>query len=256
MTLNVQEWLPETALTDPVSLGQIDAAIAQWSDTWFGGRKMQRCGSVATHPPSSNGNVRANPAWRCFAQGIYFAWDSVAQLALAKHALAAEGQRPKLSPPDSVLLERYADQIGRELTSTVRQSLALPDRAPPSKLEAPGRGLQIDIGTANGTCRLSLIIEYGLLVQARKRSCPNWAPQQVRLKKIPEVLGHTQIAFEAVLGSADLSAWDVRNLAPGDVIILKRKTNEDLPLRATATAPPVSKARLTPHNNEYLLKAS
>lgn len=257
MSALARDWLPDTALVGPGLVDRLDSATAEWSEKWFGNRSIQRIGKADMSRPRGRNGVGEN-GWRGFAPGVWLDCQVQGSLAIARHALALGGTLPKASAADERLLAHYADRILQELAEQIAKALNPRGARPsdkPDGAQPEGTGIELKLQGTNGSPSLRLFIEASALVALRKRSCPPWRAAQAPASPLSLAFAASPVAFEVSLGVARMSALDLRNIAPGDVVVLERVTTDPVLLRACESGTVVAGARLLREDGEFQLKA-
>lgn len=244
MTGTVREWLPSGALADDALVARFDTAIAAWSARWFADSGLKRAGRV---------QVSATPTgnWVHLGRGVWI--DGEPSLSLGWRALGYDGGRPKANLADERILVAYAGRIARDLAATLAEVLGITEDADDA---VPSTGLLIRLGDRRPGRMSQLLIAKSALVAPRKALCPESQRSSGQTRALSEVLGSVPITFEASLGTARASALDLRDIAPGDVIVLQRAAKDPVLLRTSGTGAVIGGAKLVLGEDGYLLKAS
>ncbi|MBU6267853.1 MAG: FliM/FliN family flagellar motor switch protein [Sphingomonadales bacterium] len=248
------DWLPDSAFVEPRLLERLDGAITSWSARWFGARNVQRFGKAET--VGGGGRGPAARDWRQFAPGVWIACGLSGGMALARHALALGTVQPRTSGADERLLTHYADTIARDLATALAELVGA--RGPMGDGQAgPGRGIAFKVRAVDDGPVVQVALEAGILTRFRKQLCPPWRAPAAGKTLLSTALTASPVRVEASLGVTTMSALDLRNIAVDDVIILDRRTDEPVLLRAVDGGAPLTGARIERGTGDCIvLKAS
>lgn len=248
------DWLPDSAFTEPRLVERLDGAIAAWSGRWFGARAVQRIGKAEAAP--ADRRQGGGREWQRFAPGVWIAWGVSGGMALARHALALGGTMPRTTGADERLLGHYAESIARDLAGALADLIGA--RGPLREEEAaPGSGISFKVRAVEDGPVLQVLVESAALTRFRKQLCPPWRAPAAGKTPLAAALAGSPVRVEASLGVTTMSALDLRDIAVGDVIVLDRRTDEPVLLRAVDGGAPLTGARIESDGTDrILLKAS
>ncbi|MFA7603938.1 MAG: hypothetical protein WCY29_13090 [Novosphingobium sp.] len=253
MRATARDWLPPEALTDPILVAGIEAAVAAWSCDWFGERPVQALAAVRLSM-GADGLAAVGAPWRRFAPGCWLAFDDKAGQGLAFRALGYGKNRPKANAADEGVLSRYAEHIAAELADALCAALDASGAESDEPADPPA-GVIFELAGADGGLLLRLLLEEAALVRRRKALCAPWKPDEAKSRSLADALAAVEVAFEASLGIGRTTALEFHDLAPGDIIVLERATTDPVLLLSRETGAVMGGARLVPDDGAYFLQS-
>jgi flagellar motor switch/type III secretory pathway protein FliN len=255
VTAKAQAWLPDTAFAEPALVARIDDAIAAWSGRWFADRAIKRLGAAK---PCKSGIKAANAqrTLQCFAPFVWIEWSGQIGMALARQALALGQAQPKSNAVDDRLLNFYAERIAGDLAEAIAALLGIKGESAKSDPAAMGPCLEIRLRGAGDSPALQVLIENSALVGLRKKLCSAWQPPRSKHAPLSRALAPATIEFTVSLGGTRMSALDLRNIAPGDIIVMERAMTDPVLLRSREADTVIGGARLVRDRDSFILEAS
>lgn len=227
MSAAPEPWLP------PSPDGDVERAaaafLAPWATEWFPWPDQVR---VRTHA----GRAGEDLSW----SGAAGAGVGLSSAARTKLGLAlADGRADTENPADCELLGKIADMAVADLAGRLAgQGGSQSGQAEPS---IDGHTmLRISLGDE----RWFLLLSIGPRARIALRKAAAGQARNPVLGSLAEALAPEVVPIGCHIGSADLSAGDIANLAAGDLIALDRRVAEDLPLTVVHQVAPGGKARI------------
>lgn len=251
MIESAREWLPDSAFSNPALGLAVSTVVEEWARGWLGVRApaVQAIPRIVAERRLAPGKT-----WRCLADGVWLEWSEATRLAYVRLALDRAGRDKSPSDDDQQLLILLADRMVRDLGTDLAKLLGCPS-APSAEVTAPRGGMLASWGGQAGLPTLELLIAQRVLVPLRKRQCPAWSATRAAQISLHDALGDQQIAFEAMLGKASLSAADLRDIAEGDVVVIGPSARNEIELRRVGTERVLAHAVLARDDDQLKLKA-
>ncbi|NJM51322.1 MAG: FliM/FliN family flagellar motor switch protein [Sphingomonadales bacterium] len=170
--------------------------------------------------------------FREIADGIWLECDDSATDQLISASLDYTVTLSKTTADDRQLLEQFANNLVQDLGEHIAGLVKLNAsdiQAMTMHNIADGYCARIELGKSGQT--LKLVLSAPILTAIRRCQCPVFerSEQPDRLR-IADVVANVKIDFDALLGTAHLSAADVRIIEKGDIIVLDRKSNAPVQL--------------------------
>lgn len=245
-------WLPESALAEPALGEACDRAVAAWGERWFGSRAQNL---VRGERYAADRRPTPGKTWQTLGEDIWLEWSEATRFNFARFALDYSGKDRDLAAPDRPLLlglaERMAIELGEVLRGAFESRVSGFDT--PS---TPGTGAGASLSWAGpGGIRLELFIARPALAVLRKRLCRPYRSPNVAPARLAEIVGDREIEFEARLGTAGVTALDLRDLAFGDVVLVDRNPDERIELRRPAGTRNIAYASLAREPGGFTLTA-
>jgi Type III flagellar switch regulator (C-ring) FliN C-term len=249
-----RDWLPAEALRTPAIRTALEAVVVRWSLRWFG----TRAAAIAAFRDASAGGAisRQGADWLMFAPGLLIDGRGEVQNALARHALHAPTDAVS-SGNDARLIGDFAERIMRDLAGDLAGLLQIeryekPIPGSPRKGES---AVVLRLAPEPECFALEIIIECAALASLRKRQCAPFKPDFSDPVDMLDALGETVVPFDVLLGSARLSAREMTELVPDDIIIIDTKLASPIALVARGTGRPLGAATLSRDGDELRLQA-
>lgn len=245
------DWLPDSSFSSPALAAAIQTVVDAWAGRWFGVRAPEAQGAARA---GMERRLAPGKVWRCLAEGIWLEWSEPTRLAYAQLALDQTPRDRSVAAADKQLLlllsDRLAEELGKDLSLILHAK-------PATSLggRVPTRGLLMAWHGKTGIPALELTIAHRALAALRRQQCPPWRATSAPRSTLTEALGDVQVEVEAVLGRAELSAFDLCGIATGDVVVIKRKSDEALELQRAGSECVLAHAVLTREHGELVLKA-
>ncbi len=224
MVSHTERWIPEEVLCDDQLTDAIQGHAVSWASDWFPGSIPVR---TSLNVAASQAANSPEPHFVSGGCGVYL--PEVDQLALAKALLGMDrgdtedsdreifGSVTKSAVDD--LLARFGSDLFEDKPRASSQ---------PGSASEPGAA-KVRYTLTLGAPSIALILEMprSRAVEAR---CRLVAPRKARLPlHDPAVaLADLQVELGAQLGQVELSVPEVRQLAPGDVVILDRAVEDPM----------------------------
>jgi flagellar motor switch/type III secretory pathway protein FliN len=219
-----------------------------WQRRWFGERS-----AFAIQPIGSLGRCPSGKTWEALGADLWLEWSVPTQLALAKTALDHSGNDRDLSADDRALLLGLAERMMLDLGENLRRLFSITSLGPETPAQPGSRqGSKLELAAAQGRS-LELFVGRPLIVRLRKLACAPVAPREVERPRLAEVVGECKVGFEARIGTAKLTALELRGIGCGDVVILEGAPGEQVELRHPKGNRPLAHARLTRENGALTL---
>lgn len=252
MTLDCRDWLPDGAFDHPSLVQTLEESVRSWASRWYGERDVLGSASLQTQamPPPDRGEGTT----RKLGCGAWIDWPEETQLALACLALNYQGRGNAHSRDDRSLLCMVANRMLAELGRDIERALGSPSM--PDSEDVPiGNGIALHWKIAGVKRELALHVEHWALVGMRKRICGTAMRRSTVKAPLLDVVGSQPVAVEVVLGAARVSALELRDLVPGDVVMVDARRDSALDLRRTGTAGALARVVLERSDNALVLKA-
>lgn len=225
MIQEAQTWLPIGVTARVAVQAAIGQAVAEWAALWFPRPQV----SVSSFKPTL-GEPRDDAdgsGWRIYRRSVAISCSRRASARLAGWALDAELDPPSPRKADRRLLDLFERRLVEDLAYKVELACGLDGEAQPrpkgvrnpfGKLGGVAVGLADDFGAP----LLSLAIPLPAVLPLCRSSLPAAGGKPARLASFAQALGSADLTIEAILGAAEVPVADLRTLAPGDVLVLKR----------------------------------
>ncbi len=255
MIENARDWVPESALAEPLLQAELDRVIEVWSKQWFSTQAIQRC-LVATARNGALTQQAAENDWRCLAPDVAIGLNQGAALSLARGALALGSTIPKMSDSDERLLVHYGEHILRELAQGLSRRIGHSSAPRESDAAAEAHWLEMRLGTSERGAVFSLRIAKPALAVLRKRLCKPFNPPPADRLPLSLALAASPVDVEASLGMARISVRDLQAIAPGDIIVLERAASDPVLLRSTSTGAAIAGVKLAGDKGVFELRMS
>lgn len=253
MNRSARDWLPDSAYSSPTLADAVVAAVGKWAERWFGARAPLLQGV-----PLAGAERRLAPGkrWHCLAPGVWIEWSEQTRLDFAACALDRAVRERATGREDKQLLLLLAARMAHELGTVLARLLEVVpalDRDP-SEGSAPPRGLLATWGGGQGRAQLELLIAHDALARLRRNLCAKARHPTRAPVKLASVIGGNRFAVEAVLGSVQISALDLKEIAVGDVVVIDRDDADLVELRRPANDRILASAQLVREGGNLLLK--
>lgn len=214
-----RSWLPEGAMTGPGAASVITGTIGDWVKNWFAGAAAL---SVAPQWQRLPHAVEQDESWsppRTVSPHLAMQCRGDLHDAIGKTLLPFLAPR-NLHAKDRQLLQSVGDGIVADLTERLERFVAKLDGPAwsPVEGEAPARFF-LTIEDQKGSGIIRLLADSALLVVLARRGVPK-LKDTLPLAHRADALAGVSVECGALLGRANLSYREVRDLAVGDVLIL------------------------------------
>ena len=252
MTTRANEWLPVEALVDPRLNARLDEAVSSWGERWLGSVSAFEITGFGLRKPIAK--LPAIPVdWRATETGISCVWTE--QLALKFGLVIVDSKdrnRPR-SKSDKALLTGLAWEALLDLTDLFAKSL---------RLETGSHGFSADgerqIGwRVHSKTKLLPELEFKVsastLVRARKALIGSNTAVYVAEDRLSDLCANTSLPIQAVLGAANMSWLECRDLEAGDIVILDQRLEMPFPLTALKSDSEVCRVSLSQHEERLRL---
>lgn len=220
MSAEVFDWLPANAIEDDGVRGLIELAVSNWTTRWFGERAL--C-AVSIRFVRVDQAQDGDP-WIRDRACVAVQRSRAMSRRLLELALDIGLEGLVLSSVDRRVTSQLAETIASDLAGEIEQSLGCgaAARSEPVVVTAPLGGLGgLLVAVSEGRDPLlSVAIPQAVAAVARKAAMGRPGKPSGKLDGVKKALGPIAISLDATLGSANLSLADLRQLAPGDVVVL------------------------------------
>ncbi len=232
--MNFEYWLPQEAYSVALVDKAICGPMVEWSEAWF-------VGAVA-----SVSNVRTIGAAEEAATqldlkigGLHAALvvSGAAKRNLFGASLGVDPSRQTSSETDTRLLDAFARKIGQNLLNMLDAIFS----RNPNGVGKVKVAITLSIGSRE---ILDIIVPDHLLVPVLKAGLGSTRRPAPLTGRRTDALRRTKLVARAVLGYADLSLSEVRELCTGDVLILDRTLEDPIELRVAGDGPPVARGKI------------
>lgn len=219
------DWLRERAA----------AALRAWQDDWLdaGAFEVLDAQTFASGPPASAGGACWRAGTQLTARTEPGAWKRHALAAMALSAQAEAVPDELLEPMQEQLLDALLSRLAAALLDGAADSLAAFERAMPGSDNGfPAGGVRLRIGTARDPQLLDVDCAAELAWLRPLAAAP--AAQHAQPSARASALGDNTVQLSAVLGSCELTALQLSELAVGDVLTTAQLLHEPIQLRLHA----------------------
>lgn len=246
MTQPARPWLPAGHLTCERVRSAVSAAVAAWSEAWFG-RPLVRLSTLRV----GEAGVLARAGWLAIGSiGISLPRRSAGQL-LSLALDATLDQQPQ-TETDQEVLDHLERAMMVDLGQRLEQALGMSDGGHGARSEGGAHDVVASLWGADGEIA-QVSVPQNALVALVRRHAPPPRPSAEVLTRRTEALGPQEVRLEATLGVATLSLEEFRNIAPGDVLVLGTALDDLLTLSIAGAAAPVARAHLTQADGQMAL---
>jgi len=257
VTASVREWLPWGVLSHEAVRETLEAAIGHWSGQWFAAPYAAVASvrpAMADPRPDGDGT-----GWRMYSTEIAIRAGRAALSRMIYRALDLRADVPEPTPADARILAGLEEKILESLADTVERTFGVAGRPrqAPEKTEDPLKesgGLVVSVTEPTGREVLTLAIPAELVFRHVKASQGKPAPRPAALRPLPEALAGVSIAFEARIGTVELTLSELGELAVGDVLVLDRRLDQPVDIAGLASNDVFAKAALTQAEDSLALK--
>lgn len=240
MTGQARDWLPTGAFTLDAVRASMGALIAHWSDRWF------------LNVRAEIGNVRLSK------QNSRSAHSLTIRGITAEAELSGPGKRSLLEAAlntdfsGAVLTASDHEILNALASETVKNLLTIVDSALGQDCDRDGPKLSVAIRAGGGEM-IELILPSGSLVQAIKRTVSN-TPDFRKPTPRTEALKPIKLVAEGLLGRANLTLDDLRNLSIGDVVVLDAALESAVELRLHGTRKHIARGKMMRTNGRISIQ--
>lgn len=244
MTTRANEWLPVEALVDPRLKARLDEAVLRWGERWLGAAGMFEIAGFGHRKPITK--LPTTPIdWRATETGISCVWTEQLALKFGLVIVDSKDRNRLRSKSDKTLLAGLAWEALLDLTDLFAKSL---------RLETGSHQFSADyerqIGwRVNSITKLLPELEFKVpasaLVPARKALIGSNTAVYAAEDRLSDLCANTSLPIQAVLGAANMSWSECRDLEAGDVVILDQLLEMPFPLTALKSGSEVCKVSLS-----------
>jgi len=233
MTLIVHEWLPETAITQTRIRAAFAGALGQWSQVWLaGGREVEISDRPASIAAQDDGSFHFE------AGAVAFQLPATAKRYLLEAVLGEGLSGKSLTADDHRLLDKLAGKAVQDLIS--RLEALIPSASIPN-----GKMRRLGLFMAGHECGRFTFPAHALVALVKagmKRSSISSPPLARRLTAIAPC----EVEVEADLGHVLLKVDELRDLEPGDVLVLEQSLDALVSMRLATSKALLGQGRLSP----------
>ncbi|ALN93533.1 FliM/FliN family flagellar motor C-terminal domain-containing protein [Lysobacter gummosus] len=253
---SAQRWRPLGEADRDWARAEAEAALQRWQDEWLD-QRLLGVTAVETLAPGHALDDGAGARWqagdRLAAQTDAGAWKRYALAAMALSA-QADAQVPEalLAPFKHELMESLLARLGGDFLRGV-DAPTLQRALPGSGFALPRGGLRLRIGSARDPHLLDLYCAAELAWARPMKGAPA-VPRIDKPAPLSAALGDSELRLSAVIGSCELSALQLSELAVGDVLTTSQLLHEAIQVRLHADdAPPRTVALGRPGRSQQRL---
>lgn len=255
MSRTVRHWLPLNVVEREVVRAKLDETVARWSTNWFSKTQASVSG---LEPRRSLPRASDDSAWLVYPSGIAIHCPTRSAMRLSDWALDIKLGLLNPTPTDREVLDGFSRALLDDLAQTIALSLgcdgadvdAIDDT---SELFGGLGGAVVEIDDDNGGSLLWAAVPLQSVLPLCRSSLAQAAEPQGRLGTLVEGIGPLPLSFEATLGSAHLTLSELRNLAPGDVLVLDTLLGAPVELILSGGGKLVARGELTEIDHEVAL---
>lgn len=247
MTGAARDWLPIEVVAGEAVRSVLDAAARDWGSAFFTRRRfaVDRIKPVAASARAPT----EGPGWRRYSANVSISVQRLTASQLVARALDADLGAVAVSDQDRLLLDSFERKLFAELAARIEAKLGSTGQAYDGPREVadpfgPEGGAVAVLTEDNGARLMSLALPGRVLLPLCKRSIPPSSRSRSRLKSPAAALAPTQVVLEATLGSAEVALADLRDLAPGDVLVLNRALDAPADIRLKDAQTVIARARM------------
>lgn len=240
MTGQARDWLPTGAFTLDAVRASMAALIAHWSDRWFLNVKTE-IGCVRF----SNQNSRSAHSLTLRGATTEAELSGPGKRSLLEAALNTDLSGAVLTASDHEVLNAFASEVVKDLLTIVDSALG-------DDCDQDGPKLSVAI-LAGGREMIEMIFPSASLVQAIKRTVSN-TPDSRKPTPRAEALKPVKLVAEGLLGRADLTLDDLRNLSIGDVVVLDAAVESTVELRLHSTRKRIARGKMMRTNGRISIQ--
>lgn len=251
----VREWIPNEAVLCPAIHEKITQIIFEWESDWF-----FDCLYTVSH--IKLGRIEGNEkrgTWRTFCAPVQLHCPPRASQILLERALDYSEQS-MVTPQSAIekdVLKRFEAHLFTDLSERIARAL-IADPASFETLNSPKggtgeRALVATLSDGRGSDLLSIAIPSIALVPFVKRSLPPRPATKLADVSLDSLLGDRKIRLEALLGNARIRVGDLRDLTPGDVMVLDTRCDAGCEIRTVTSQRHIASAKPVEHENAATL---
>lgn len=240
MSGQARDWLPTGAFTLDAVRASLAPWIAHWSDRWFLNVKAE-IGSVR---PSKQ-NSRSAHSLTLRGATTEAVLSGPGKRSLLEAALNTDLSGAVLAVSDHEILNSFASEAVKDL-------LAIVDNALGDECDRDSPKLSVVILVGGGET-IEMIVPSSSLVQAIKRTVPSTQNLRKATPRI-EALKPVKLVAEGLLGRADLTLDDLRNLSIGDVVVLDVALESPVELRLRGTRKRIARGKMMRTNGRVSIQ--
>ncbi|MFI4973102.1 MAG: FliM/FliN family flagellar motor switch protein [Caulobacterales bacterium] len=248
MTADVREWLPLGAAAHEAVRAKLEATITEWSDAWFAARRV---GLASLTPTTGGARAKADgTVWRVHRHSIAVAASRTTSSRLVEWALDARLDQPVLTARDRDLIALFERRVIQDLVRRLEGLLALDAdvRDQPIDVADPlgcDGGAMLLLAAEDGTRLMSIAVPTAALLSLLRSVIVPGGRPRARLQDRLGALKPVNVTLEARLGEARLSLAELRELAPGDILVLDAEVSAGADVGLVASDQVFARAGLT-----------
>jgi flagellar motor switch/type III secretory pathway protein FliN len=226
--LTVRAWLPREALFGDAAKAVLAETLAAWSKDWIGR-------AVVFAPVSARASDAEGASAKAHIEATEITLNRVGKRILSEALVDADFTTHVPSDADSKVMDHLVIEALDDLASRIDARLDVATATVGSEQIHFTIALSLteifDITVPSIPLMASVKAQLGRSSSAAKRILP----RQAALRKTP-------LVTQAVLGSAELTLREVRELSAGDVLVLDRALNEAIELHINGSS--IARGRL------------
>jgi flagellar motor switch/type III secretory pathway protein FliN len=239
VTIAVREWLPHAAFTEDAVRPVLAGPIAAWGARWFVEGLPQM--TSVRHP-----ECESRPAQCLQVQGknCHAGLSGRAKRALVEAALGVDLSGLTLMESDHKILDSFATEAISDLLG------ALDDIG-----DGSAGDVLFSITIALGGKEIAVVaLSCQALIPAMKAAIGPRRRSEKPLGSRTEALKPAKLVAQGVLGHAELTLDELKDLVVGDVIILDNSLQNPVELRLPNTEQPVARGKLVRMTNQVSIQ--
>lgn len=222
-------WLPASAVADGRSAARVERDVRAWLERWFADAGLHD--AAITGPGAMPDG--ASKALVPLLEGVAIRWSADTAVRWGRAALGHQA-KGGLSRPDGEILAKLGTRMREELSTILAGSLGAAPAASGDVPKRGGRVWHLAAGRNGASPLVELWIGEERMTWLRRSLCGPAAPPPLRAVEIGRAAAECEAEFTVRLGSARVSVSELRDLAPGDLLVLDRSLDEPVRLEAAA----------------------
>lgn len=254
MSDRARDWLPAGIVAGEGVRNAVSSAVAAWCEDWFA-RPAVRLAHLRTVEPEP-AVLRAG--WRRIGGQLAANLPRRNASRLLGWALDVQLEQQEQTETDQRLLEAFENRMLADLGRRIETALGMPLSGTPAfeAVDDPGGpygGVSMALADAHEGDLMQLALPIEALLPFCRSSMPPRRERSEPMADLLPALGPTTVRIAASLGRAELSLDDLRNLAPGDVLVLGTGVNDPIDISLSGSQAVLAKARLTDQDGQLAL---
>lgn len=236
MTAEIREWLPRQVFSAASMRTVLGSAVASWSSHWF----LRHTASISSDVSMADGGVIAPPETgnaACIKGRLVEAMlTGRGRRILLEAALALDVSAQPQTECDSELLDLLSARVIEDLVKRLDE--ALPDK------ETSSAGSQIHIAIAIGRSDVAVVRFPSATIIPALKSQWKKGPRNQKLRSVGDAIKTHKVSVGALLGHVDVALNELKELTPGDILIMDKGLNEPVDLRLSGSAQRIGRGKL------------